>query len=121
MPRGSRPRLIACAVAALLVAAGAPLLAQNPVAIPTGPITIQSPANVAAGGELCFAVISFGGHPSVVAEVNDVSIPVSICKTDDPSVYAVCCKVPGGASGSTIVITAVNPAGGVATATVSVH
>src|SRR5436190_18005182 len=100
--------LIATAVVALFMAAGMPLCAQQqqPVTapVPSNSISIQAPPGVAPGSELCFTVTCYGGTPSVVVECEDVSLTSTITRTDDPSVYQVCCKVPGGASGSTLVI-----------------
>jgi hypothetical protein len=117
-------KVIAIAVVALFLATGIPLFAQQPVTapIPATSISIEAPPGVVAGNELCFRVTCYGGIPSVVIEVNEVSLPCTITKSaDDPSAYVVCCRVPGGASGSTLVITAVNSSGGVATGTVNVH
>jgi hypothetical protein len=118
--------LITSAIVALYVAAGVPALAQQPVInlppVPPNPISIQAPSNVQAGAELCFTVTCYGGAaPSVLVEVEEVWIPSTVIKTDDPSVWVVCCRVPGGASQSAAVITAVHPHGGTASATVNIH
>jgi hypothetical protein len=84
-------------------------------------ITIRAPLSVAAGGTLCFEVVSLGGPVSITAEVNDVLLTVTEAPTGGvgPPVY--CVKIPFGCAGSTVTITAVGPGGTVATATVTVY
>jgi hypothetical protein len=85
------------------------------------PITINAPAGVAAGGTLCFSVISFGGPASITVEINQVLLTVIEVATGGTGPPVYCVKIPFGSSGSPITITAVGPSGAVATATVMVH
>jgi hypothetical protein len=125
MSRGRN--LIASARVALCLAAGLVLfpvaVRGQPVSAAVNPVSISilAPSSVPAGGELCFQVICYGGKPSVGCEVNEIQLPPVITPTSDPAVFQVCVKVPGGAGGSGLVITAVSPDGSVATVTVPVH
>jgi hypothetical protein len=88
-------------------------------------ITIRAPLTVAAGGTLCFEVVSLGGPVSISVELNEIVIPYTIIEPPaggpgGPGTPMNCAKIPPGCVGSEITITAVGPGGTVATATVIV-
>jgi hypothetical protein len=98
------------------VASGSPI----PVAV-RAPISIHAPATVVAGAELCFDVVSLGGLASVLVECNDVKLAAVAHPTSDPNSTNFCVRIPAGASGSQVTITAVSATGSVATVTVTVQ
>jgi hypothetical protein len=74
-----------------------------------------------AGSTLCFDVIYVGtGSVAITAEINKVELELVGDPTGQPFTRTLCCRVPAGASGSTITITVVSSSGAVTTATVLV-